>query len=662
MSLRVDRVKVYGCSNHMLPTKAICFRLFGAASVTDLSALSSAVGRHLPQIDPTASEVGELFARALLAVQRLDMELAIDRYNVVPAGDGEYDIAVQVLDEPTGEDALYFTLDLFNAAAAGREFPFDQEFKRLQQGFDRSLYGGPTIYSIVEAGFKAGIPMTYLPHENVFQWGYGRRQVRGRSTTMSIDSIKDTEFTCYKDMVKHFLADIGLPTPRGSVCHEVSQALRVAEDIGYPLVVKPVAGHKGQGVTTNIQSGRELERAFNGLLASGVRDGIIVETHVTGFDHRLLSVGGRFVAALKREPAFVIGDGEHTIGELIERENETFARRDNARSALTKIRIDEDLVDYLRLQDLRLTSIVNKGIKVFLRRVANISAGGVSINVTDEIHPDNRKLAEDVAAFLKVHCLGVDVLADDISKSWRESPLSIIEINAGPGVFMHLVPAHGGSIDVPGAIMRSLFPTRRHSRIPIIVSDSLPSELRTVVTSILSLRPDLTVGSASDDGVFVGDRLLSAKPNQWLQVGTLLRHQSVDVAVIEYHEKDILEAGLRYSNADVACLLAPTATETVLARDIEEDGWLIVSADCWPVAVPRGTTVLLLDPDKKLTSIPDGATGVAQLRRNKPVLVEGAEARSLADPGCSLPVRERLAAACLADLAPALLSRYYPGQ
>ncbi|MCU0611342.1 MAG: cyanophycin synthetase, partial [Candidatus Eisenbacteria bacterium] len=552
MSFRVEQVKVYRGPNHMLPTKAICFRLEVGESSHDPKELYVALQRHLPQLDVVGSDVGGLFARTLLLVQQLDMELAITQSAVEPLSGTGFDIAVQTIDEHTAEDALDVTVDMFNAAAEGSDYPFEREFKRLQHGFDRSLFGGPTIYSIVEAGLCNGIPMAYLPHENVFQWGYGRRQVRGRSTTMSLDGIKDTEFTCFKDMVKHFLADMGLPTPRGSVCHEVAQALRVADDIGYPLVIKPVAGHKGQGVTTNIQSGRELERAFAGLLAAGIRDGIIVESHVTGFDHRLLTVGGTFVAALKREPAFVFGDGERTIGELIDRENETFARRDNARSALTKIRIDDDLADFLRLQDLRLSTVIAKGRKVFLRRVANISAGGVSINVTDEIHPDNKKLAEDVAAFLRVHCLGVDVLADDITRSWRESPLSIIEINAGPGVFMHLVPAHGGSIDVPGAIIRSLFPTRRDSRVPILVFDRLSADMRRVITPLVQPRPDTVVGSASAEGVFISNRFLSKMESQWLQVGTLLRHQSVDVALIEYREKDIMEDGLRYTSADVA--------------------------------------------------------------------------------------------------------------
>lgn len=660
MSFHVDQVRVYRGPNRILPTKAICFRLSVDAGGPSASAIAGGIRKVLPQVEPVPEDIGELFARSLLVVQKLDMDLAVDHWAAVRDAEGHYEIGVQVLDEPTGEDALYFTLDVFNAFASGRDFPFEREFQRLQQGFNRSLYGGPTIYSIVEAGFRAGIPMSYLPHENVFQWGYGRRQVRGRSTTMSVDSIKDTEFTCYKDMVKRFLADIGLPTPRGSVCHDVGQALSVAKEIGYPLVVKPVAGHKGQGVTTNIQSSRQLERAFTGLLAAGVRDGIIVEAHVTGFDHRLLTVGGRFIAALKREPAFVIGDGEHTIGELIDLENQTFARRDNARSALTKIRIDEDLVDYLRLQDLRPSSVIKKGMKVFLRRVANISAGGVSINVTDEIHPDNAKLAEDVAAFLRVHCLGVDVLADDIRKSWRESPLSIIEINAGPGVFMHLVPAHGGSIDVPGAIMRSLFPTRRASRIPLVVFDTLSPGLRPVATSILQARPALVVGSASSEGVFVGGRLLSQNARQWLQVGTLLRHQSLDAAVLEYEEEDILEDGLRYANADVVCLLSPRDTHRILARDIEEDGWLVVAAERWPISVPAGVTVLLLDPEKAVEGIPEGVRGVVRVQRNKPVLISGDEVVPMSDPGRALPPLERLAAACLAHIAPILLERYYP--
>ncbi|MBN1422959.1 ATP-grasp domain-containing protein [Candidatus Fermentibacteria bacterium] len=660
MSLRVDHFRIYCGPNHALPAKAIVFRLGVSATTLDTESLIRAVQDRFPTIDPAPEGIAELFARTLIEVQRLDMELAVSQWAVDRLDENHWEIAVETIDEYSGEDCLHFTQDFFNDALKGREFAFRQEFACLQENFDRGIYGGPTIYSIVEAGFKARIPMFYLHDENAFQWGYGRRQIRGRSTTVSTDSIKDTEFTCYKDMVKRFLDHLGLPTPRGTVCYEISQALHAAHDIGYPLVVKPVSGHKGQGVTTNIRSERELERVFQALLDSGVEGGIIVETHVTGFDHRLLTVGGKFAAALKREPAFVTGDGVHTVEDLIARENETFARRDNARSALTKIRVDDDLIDYLRLQKLRLSTVIESGSKVFLRRVANISAGGVSINVTNEIHPDNRKLAQDVASFLKVHCLGVDVLADDISKSWRESPLAIIEINAGPGVFMHMVPAIGESIDVPGMIMRSHFPTARDSRIPIVVCDRLSPELRIAASAVLQTDDDLVVASASADGLFVKGEFFSRK-SQWLQVAAMLRHQSVDAALVEYREDDIVADGLRYAGADVACLFDPTPVERVLARDLEEDGWLLVRSDGWPLECPaRGITVILLDPSKSLTAVPEGVQGVAQLKRNKPVMLVGDEVRPLPDPDRSLPADERLAAACLADIAPVLMARYYP--
>jgi len=322
----------------------------------------------------------------------------------------------------------------------------------------------------------------YLPEENQFQWGYGKKQIRGRSTTLHVDGIKDTEFTMFKDMCKEFLLLRGFPTPVGRNCFTKEECVAEAEQLGFPVVVKPVAGHKGQGVVTNIETADGVRSAFDNIIHLSEQEGTafegaIAEQQVYGTDHRLLSVAGKFAAALERVPAYVDGDGGRSIEELIEIENDTVARLDNARSPLCKIKIDDDLEEYLALQDKSLQTVPADGERVCLRRVANISQGGVSINVTDKIHPDNVRMVENIAKFLNVTCLGIDVLAKDISRSWTEGDFGIIEINAGPGVFMHLAPAIGESIDVPGKIIRAHFPSPGSERIPIVAGNRLSPTL-----------------------------------------------------------------------------------------------------------------------------------------------------------------------------------------
>ncbi len=662
MSLCTVRgLRTFNGPNVFLPQKAVSFRLNIKEDGGEFSNILEELERYLPNAAKWSPEsLADLFIKTVIEIEKMDMELYVSFSSCREIDPGTYEVAVELIDEHIGEEAVYLAEELLNNCADRRTFGFEREFQGLQAAFSRTLYGGPTLYSIIHAAYHANIPTFYLSYANQFQWGYGRRQVRGRSTTVSTDGIKDTEFTCFKDTVKEFLADAGLPVPRGGVFTRLEPALEMAEELGFPVVVKPVSGHKGQGVTTNIQSLAEVEEAFTALLEAEVKGGIIVEQQVTGHDHRLLTVGGKCVAALKRVPAYVIGDGRGTIEELIEKENQTFVRRNNARSPLASINIDDDLQAYLRLQDLRLNSVLDEGQQVFLRRVANISAGGVSINVTDKIHPDNELLAEHVAAFLNLTILGVDVLADDITKSWRESPLSIIEINAGPGVFMHLAPAQGESIDVPGMIMKSLFHSGGRGRIPILVFSRLSRAMQERTTNIVrSSGQDLIVGSASAEGVYFDGKFLSKNERQWTQVAVLLRHQHLDAAIIEYRDQDIVDDGLRYAGADIVCLLEATEAEQVLARDIEDGGWLLVAKDLFPLAqVPERVKVAVIDVDGELSTPPEGADVLATIRDGVPVFLGGGFEGEQGEADESLSLAESITASFLAKIMPVVVDSY----
>jgi len=532
-----------------------------------------------PHLEPRLPDrVVDLFCTTLIEVLRMGIDLHLGRWSATADGDC-YRVAVEILDRRVGEEAAHLVADWFRAVGHGRRFDFADEFARLQARFDRTLYGGPTLYSLVEAGLKRGIPVFYLREENQFQWGYGRKAVRGRSTTFHVDSIKDTEFTTFKDMVKEFLLECGFPTPRGATAYTSAEAEGAAAELGFPVVVKPVAGHKGQGVVTGIESLDGVRRAFAEILAaagSGGFDGAIVEQQVYGTDHRLLAVGGRFVAALERVPAYVDGDGASSVRELIERENATVARLDNARSPLCKIKADEDLKDYLRQQGLSLDTVPAAGERVVLRRVANISAGGVSVNVTDRIHPVNVKLVEDIAKFFRVTCLGIDVLTEDISKPWTDGRLGIIEINAGPGVFMHLAPAIGDPVDVPGMIIRSHFPRPGSDRVPIIAGNRLGLDLcNRLYERLRASRPSVELGCLTPEGVHFNGEYFHKNPRHDQNVRIILRNPKLDFAVFSHAHDDLVRFGTMHQGADVVVLSDPDPTEEVLARDLLPDGTLI---------------------------------------------------------------------------------------
>ncbi len=572
-------LRSYQGPNLYLDRQAFTCRLFLAPNGPDVGHYRDEVLRLFPRLEARWPEkVVDLFCLVLLEVLKMDIDLACTRYRVEGDGD-ETLLAFDYLDADIAEEALWVARDWFRAMNDRRPFDMEGEFKRLQARFDKTLYGGPTLYSLIEAGLKRDIPVFYLPEENQFQWGYGRKAVRGRSTTFHVDGIKDTEFTTFKDMCKEFLLSCGFPTPRGATAFTAAEAEAAATELGFPVVVKPVAGHKGQGVVTGIDSLEGVRRAFANIVSSAAVkrfDGAIVEQQIYGTDHRLLSVGGRFVAALERVPAYVDGDGAHTIAELVERENQTPARLDNARSPLCKIKLDDDLQDFLRLQGKTVQTVPAAGERVFLRRVANISAGGVSINVTDRIHPANVKMVEDIAKFFRVTCLGIDVLTEDISRPWTEGKLGIIEINAGPGVFMHLAPAIGESVDVPGAIIRTHFPRPGAERVPIIAGNRLRLGFCQLLRDKLEAsRPGIEVGTLTSEGVYFNGQYFFNNPRHDQNVRIVLRNPRLGFAVFSHDRDALAEYGTMHQGADVVVLEDPEPAEETLARDLLPGGYLV---------------------------------------------------------------------------------------
>jgi cyanophycin synthetase len=597
----VSKFYVYGGPSYYLDRKAMVFNLHLNPNGKRLDHYLPAIRARFPRIGETKPErLENLFAHTLIEILKLDMDLFIHRHSVSRDGD-EFVIAVEYFDADTVEDAAVLAAEWMRALALSEDFDFEAGFDALKKSFDRTLYGGPTAYSLIEAGLKRDIPVFYLPIEREMQWGYGRRQLRGRSTVLHTDGIKDTEFTTFKDDVKAFLEQADFPTPGGTTCHDLKEALAEAARIGYPVVAKPVAGHKGKGVFTNLRNDEALAEAYAAIKASleGGKgpDGVIVERFIAGFDHRLLTVDGKFAAALERIPAHVTGDGAQTIEALIAIENSREIRASHARAPLAKIVIDEDLVHFLAGQDLTISSVPEKDHRVYLRRVANISAGGVSINVTDRIHPDNVALCEDIAKFFTVTCLGIDVLAADIACSWSASSFAIIEINAGPGVFMHLAPAVGEPIDVPGLVMRSHFRGESdHGRIPIIAGHNLSRTFCRRVEAALGPLPGRgETAFVTRDGLYFNGRFFCKNEHHDVNVMLALRNPRLGFALFN-HDKDAwLDYGSFHQGADIAVLNGPHAVEEqCLRRDVLSGGHVIEAREDRAVLTRGGEEIAAL--------------------------------------------------------------------
>jgi len=583
----VRKFYFYYGPNHYLPGKAMVFNLYVATEGPEVDFYNPHVFSIFPRLQKlNLQTVADLFAQTLLEVLRMDINLFIHDFSITEDAI-DYVIAIEFLDDYSAEDAAVLVSDWFKSMNEGtmEEFNFPKKFELLQAIFDKSLLGGPTLYALVEAGMKNEIPVFFLEEENQYQWGYGVKQLRGRSTTFHTDGVKDTEFTMYKDMVTEFLMMCGFPTPAGTNCLTQEEAITEAGKLGFPLVIKPVAGHKGQGVITGIQTESELRVAFQNVVEMAEKenlffDGAIVQQQIKGHDHRLLTIDGTFVAALKREPAFVTGNGINTIEELIEEENKKEIRKDNARSPLTKIVPDADMIQFLQLQNLNTASVPEDGKKIYLRRVANISAGGVSINVTNKIHPKNIELAESIAGFFNVKCLGIDILAENISNPWTEGDFGIIEINAGPGVFMHLAPAYGESINVPEKILLSHFKQAELARIPIIAGNNITRSLTEMLEeAIAEISPEILIGSLTPEGVFINGKYFFNNNSHEQNVKIILRHPKTGFAIFCHSSEKIYDYGFFHEGADVIILDHANRAEEKLKDQLLPGGHIIEISD-----------------------------------------------------------------------------------
>jgi cyanophycin synthetase len=577
-TFKITNFKYYLGPNPYLNTGALVFdfTLLRDDQPLAIQVYQQQISQYFPPLENIQpSSYGDLFIQTLGYFSQLNMDLHLKEVSRHNYPDFER-LALQSLHYPTSRAIVNTLWRWLEAITQGEEFDFNHELNTLQRQFRNSVYGDPTIYSLLNTAYQLNIPSFFIWEEGLIQYGYGKYQTRGLSTIFASDSLLDSDLTTQKDDSKDFLVNLGFPVPKGKIVYTLEEALTVVQDIGYPVAIKPVAGHEGIGVTAQITDKDTLIMAWEEAQDPAVTNPIVIEESLTGSDFRLVCVGEEFVAVVERRPPFVIGNGYNTLAELIEQENNTEVRQDTPTSPLTKILVDESLLNYIKEQDLSLDRVIAAEKTVYLRKVANISAGGVSIDCTSQIHPDNKQLAEDIAQYLGLACLGIDVITPDISQSWQQGNFGIIEINASPGVFMHLKPAQGNSIDVPRYIFDFFFKPGKPSRIPIITFNRLnQEELSYLIKQILTIYPDYLIGGVCQDTVYLNERQrINQKPYN-TNIQSLLRHPGLDLLIAAYPDEIFQAEGLFYQGSNAVILLDPTVTEAILADSLLTDGILI---------------------------------------------------------------------------------------
>jgi cyanophycin synthetase len=465
--------------------------------------------------------------------------------------DGIYQVVVEYTEEAVGRLAFELAETLCRAAVADTPFDLADALARLRE-LDEDVRLGPSTGAIVQAAQVRGIPYRRLTEGSMVQFGWGSRQRRIQAAETGLTSAIAESIAQDKELTKTLLAAAGVPVPHGRSVTDAEDAWKAAQEIGGPVVVKPRDGNQGKGVAVNIKTREEVLTAF--AAAHAISSDVIVERYLPGLDFRLLVVGKQLIAAARRAPPQVIGDGVHTIGQLIEQVNSDPLRGDGHATSLTKIRLDNIALATLTKQGYTIDSIPQKGVPVALRNNANLSTGGTATDVTDDVHPELAARAVDAAQMVGLDICGVDIVCETVIKPLEEQGGGIVEVNAAPGLRMHIQPSFGKGRPVGEAIMSTMFAEGDDGRIPVVAVAGTNGKTTTVrlIAHILSTSK-YRVGMTSTDGVYIqNQRIDTGDCSGPRSARNVLMHPDVDAAVFETARGGVLREGLGFDRCNVA--------------------------------------------------------------------------------------------------------------
>ncbi|WP_372570697.1 cyanophycin synthetase [Ruegeria jejuensis] len=484
---------------------------------------------------------------------------------------GQYNMVYQYRQRDVGLDAGKLALRLLmhllpQALKDQSDYEFDEDFNWEEELRTFVLRAqrkefGPSTGSLVKAAEERDIPWIRLNEYSLVQFGHGKYQKRIQATITSETKHIAVEISCDKEDTHNLLNDLGLPVPQQHMVYSGREAIRAARRIGHPVVIKPLDANHGRGVSINLNSDEEVEAGFHEAKEHSKSRAILVESFVTGFDHRMLVINNKLEAVAKRVPGHVVGNGKSTIAELVDIVNLDPRRGIGHEKVLTQLELDNQANRLLAEAGYSAETVLPEGETFYLRSTANLSTGGTSIDMTDVVHPDNRDMAERAIMAVGLDVGGVDFLIDDITRSYKEIGGAIVEVNAAPGFRMHVAPSEGQSRDVSGKVMDMLFPTGEEARIPIAAITGTNGKTTTSrMLGHIMKGSGKTVGMTSTDGVYV-DGKLSVKGDMTgpKAAQIVLRDPMVDFAVMETARGGLVRSGLGYQRSNVAACLNVSA-------------------------------------------------------------------------------------------------------
>lgn len=462
-----------------------------------------------------------------------------------------FQVVIEYSEEAVGRRALELAEQLCQAAVESKPFDLAAAITELKD-LDEDVRLGPSTGAIVDAAVARGIPYRRLTQGSLVQFGWGSRQRRIQAAETDRSSAIAEAIAQDKELTKKLLDAAGVPVPVGREVSDIEDAWRAMAEIAAPVVVKPKDGNQGKGVTVNISTREQLNAAY--AAASAISEEVLVEKYIPGSDFRLLVVGNQLVAAARREPPLVIGDGISTVQALVNQVNSDPRRGSGHATSLTKIRIDDIAVSCLAEQHLALDSVPGKGARVILRNNANLSTGGTATDVTDDVHPDLAASAVTAAQMVGLDICGIDVVCDSVLQPLEVQGGGIVEANAAPGLRMHLQPSFGKGRPVGEAIVSSIFSPGDNGRIPLVTVAGTNGKTTTVrLTAHILGCQGLRVGMTNSDGVYIqGKRIDTGDCSGPKSARNVLMHPDVDAAVFETARGGVLREGLAFDRCNVA--------------------------------------------------------------------------------------------------------------
>ena len=507
---------------------------------------------------------------------------------------GVYSVVFAYMEEKVGRFAAEIAVKICEALVKEEDYDLADDLQQMRVIRDDERLG-PSTGSIVEEAVSRGIPWIRLNKYSLCQLGYGANQKRIQATVTSETSSIGVELACDKEDTKYLLEQAGVEVPWGDIIRRENSLEETCNYVGYPLVIKPVRGNHGRGITVNIMSYEEALEAFH--IAKEISRAIIIEKYIVGDDYRLLVINNLLVAAAVRTPAHIVGDGKLNIQELVDQVNKDPRRGYGHEKELTKITINDLTKSIIKAKGYTLDTVIEKDERLILKDTANLSTGGTAKDVTDIVHPANVSMAERISKIIDLDICGIDIMTTDITKPLSETGGAVLEVNAGPGFRMHLAPTTGLPRNVAVPVIDKLFPKGNTGRIPIIsITGTNGKTTTTRLLAHIAKMSGYRVGYTTSDGVYIQNRLLM-KGDCTGPASTefVLKDPTVNFAVLECARGGLLRAGLGFKKCDVGIVTNVTAdhlglkgihtieqlakVKGVIPETVLPDGYAILNAD-----------------------------------------------------------------------------------